>query len=77
MKAEVVQKVREALTPTVSITKAMNLPGGGIAFEVHQEYTGLPWHFPMSKLVYVRIPMSKLVYVRTNDEGEILETKGL
>jgi len=67
MKGEVVQKVREALTPTVSITKAQDLPGGGIAFEIRQEYTGVPWHFPISKIVYVQ----------TNDEGEILETKGL
>lgn len=67
MKAEVVQKVRDALTPTVLITKAQDLPGGGIAFEVREEYTGVPWPFPISKSVYVR----------TDDEGEIVETKGL
>jgi len=67
MKNDVVQKVRDALTPTVSITKAEDLPGGGTAFEVTQEYSGLPWPFPISKRVYVC----------TDDEGERLETKGI
>ena len=67
MKNEIVERVRDSLTPTVSIVAAKDLPGGRVSFEVRQEYKGLPWD----------CPLANTVYVHTDAEGKILVVRGL
>ena len=67
MNNETLAKVRESLTPQVTITAAHDLPDGGISLEIRHEYSDVAWSFPIAKLIYVR----------ADHEGNIMETKEL
>jgi len=70
MKGEAVRKIREAITPRVTIESASDIPGG-IDFELRQEYDlgNTPPSLPRR--------MVKTIFVKADKDGNILRCEGL